>query len=181
MAEIGLVTLCGALRGASFNRKLMQDAASRFAADRTTDGDLRFPLYDGDLEAESGVPEAVETLAGQIRAADAVIIASPEYNQSISGVLKNALDWLSRVKGPVWKEKPVAIMSATAGRAGGARAQYAMRLALNPFQPRVLPGPEVLVGHAAQQFDEAGRLIDERASAALDQLMADLRAVAAGR
>lgn len=178
MKDLTLLALCGSLRADSINRKLMTAAIHEFGAARTEVGDLRLGLYDGDLEARDGVPTAVETLAGQIEAADAVVISSPEYNQSISGVLKNALDWVSRVKRPVWRDKPVAIMSAAAGRAGGARAQYAMRLALNPFRPRVLPGPEVMVGHGAEQFDADGSLVNERYTKALRELMAELRAEA---
>ncbi len=180
MTELTLTTLCGALRAGSLNRKLMLEAVRQFEPARHLDGDLRLPLYDGDLETD-GPPGPVTEFADRVRAADAVVIAAPEYNQSISGVLKNALDWISRVKGPVWRDKPVAIMSATAGRSGGARAQYAMRLALNPFRPRVLPGPELLVAHAADQFDAEGRLTNDRYIEALSELMADLRAVAASR
>ncbi len=177
MTDLTLATMSGALRADSFNRKLMHEAVRQFAPAHHLEGDLRLPLYDGDLEAQ-GLPDAVTGLAERIRAADAVVIASPEYNQSLSGVLKNALDWVSRVKGPVWRDKPVAIMSATAGRAGGARAQYAMRLALNPFRPHLLPGPEVMVAHASEQFDASGRLVSERYTDALAELMADLRGAA---
>ena len=178
MTELTLTTLCGALRAGSFNRKLMVEAVRHFEPAHHLDGDLRLPLYDGDLEAD-GLPGAVTELADRVRMADAVVIAAPEYNQSISGVLKNALDWLSRVKGPVWRDKPLAIMSATAGRAGGARAQYAMRLALNPFRPRLLPGPELLVAHAAEQFDDDGRLTNDLYIDALSELMDELRGAVA--
>jgi chromate reductase len=90
-----LLGLCGSLRKDSLNRKLLHEAARHYGA-RLTEGNLRLPLYDGDLEAEHGVPEDVMTLARQIKAAEAVVIAAPEYNKSISGVLKNALDWISR-------------------------------------------------------------------------------------
>ena len=132
------------------------------------------PLYDGDLEEAEGVPEEALRLACQIDAAEAVVIATPEYNQSIPGVLKNALDWVSRTDGHPWRDKPVAIVSAAAGRAGGARSQYALRLALNPFRPRLLTGPEVLVAQASRQFED-GRLTDERSARALGELMAALR------
>lgn len=141
--------------------------------------DIRFPLYDGDAETEDGIPAIVQTVADQIAAADAVVIASPEYNQSFTGVLKNALDWISRTDGSPWAGKPVAIMSAAAGRAGGARANYALRLAMTPFRPRLLTGPEVLVADSRKQFNEAGRLTDARYEKALTGLMQALRTEAA--
>ncbi|KIT18009.1 NADPH-dependent FMN reductase [Jannaschia aquimarina] len=169
-----LLGLCGSLRRASLNRKLMLEAF-RLHGGSFTEGDLRLPLYDGDLEEAHGIPNEVQTLADQISAVEAVVIATPEYNKGPSGVLKNALDWVSRVDGNPWRDKPVAVMSATAGRAGGERAQYALRLFLLPFRPRVLPGPEVLVGQAASQFDANGRLTNQRSIDALDELMTDLK------
>lgn len=99
----------------------MMEAKAAFDPATFVEADLRFPLYDGDLEARDGIPTAVQTLSDQIAQADAVVIASPEYNKSISGVLKNALDWVSRTDGNPWRDKPLAIVSATAGRAGGER------------------------------------------------------------
>lgn len=174
-----LVGLCGSLRKESANRKLMRDAARLYGGD-FVEADIRFPLFDEDLENREGVPDAVVALAETIKAAEAAVIATPEYNQSMSGVLKNALDWLSRTKLSPWRDKPVAIVSAAAGRAGGARAQYALRLAMNPFRPKLLTGPEVLVADGRNQFDEAGRLTQERNLAALEELMASLRATARG-
>jgi chromate reductase len=169
-----LLGLCGSLRRGSLNRKLLREAAAIHGGD-WAEGDLRLPLYDGDLEAEEGIPASVQALADAIAGADAVAIATPEYNKGPPGVLKNALDWVSRTKGGPWRGKPVAVMSASAGRSGGERAQYALRLMLLPFRAEVLPGPEVLVGQAAQQFDAAGRLTNERNRAALEELMGDLR------
>lgn len=90
-------------------------------------------------------------------------------------MLKNALDWVSRIKGNPWAGKPVAILSATGGRAGGERTQFALRLMLTPFQPRLLTGPEVLVADSGNAFDTEGRLVEPRYQRALDQLMAGLR------
>ncbi len=95
-------------------------------------------------------------------------------------MLKNALDWVSRTKPNPWHDKPVAIVSATAGRAGGERTQFALRLCMVPFRPRLVTGPEVLVAGAAEQFDEAGRLTNDRYDAALAELMAVLRVEAGG-
>jgi chromate reductase len=166
--------LCGSLRAASLNRLLLREAGRLYGG--MEEGDLRLPLYDGDLEKRDGLPEAVTVLARRIAEAPAVIIATPEYNKALSGVLKNALDWVSRASEPVWRGKPVAVMSATAGRAGGERAQYSLRLCLLPFRAEVLPGPEVLVGQAQSAFDKAGRLTNERNLAGLTELMEALRA-----
>ena len=136
--------------------------------------DLDMPLYNGDVEEADGIPEAAARIKRQIEAAAAVAISTPEYNQSISGVLKNALDWVSRGEGNPLRDKPVAIMSATAGRAGGARAQYALRLALNTFQPRLLTGPEVMVANAQKEFDPKGRLLGEGYRRALETLVEKL-------
>ena len=116
------------------------------------------------------------SLADQIADTDAAVISTPEYNQALSGVLKNALDWVSRVKGNPWLDKPVALLSAAAGRSGGARAQYSLRLAMNPFRPRLLTGPEILLAGAAGEFDDDGRLTSERYRATLTALMQKLRA-----
>ncbi len=178
MSELTLLGLCGSLRRESFNRKLMHEAAGAFGG-RFVEGDLRFPLFDQDLESAEGIPQPVATLAGQIAAADAVVIACPEYNKAPPGALKNALDWVSRVKGNPWKDKPVAIVSATGGRAGGERTQFALRLMMVPFRPRLLQGPEVLVGTASDQFDEGGKLVNEINLSALKDLMAALRTEAA--
>ncbi len=178
MATIKLLGLCGSLRSNSTNRLLLRDAARRFGEARFIEGNLRFPLYDGDLEDSEGIPEDVRTLADQIAEADAVIISGPEYNKGISGVLKNALDWVSRTDGNPWKDTPVAIMSATAGRAGGERTQNMLRLCLFAFQPYLLQGPEVLVAASSKQFDGDGRLSNEINAKVLDDLMAKLRAAA---
>ncbi len=176
-----LVGLCGSLRKASYNRKLMHEAARRFGPSDFTDTDLHLSLYDGDLEEAEGIPAPVQRLADQIAGADAVLIACPEYNQSLTGVLKNALDWVSRVKGSPWRDKPVALLSAAAGRAGGARANYALRLAMAPFRPAIINGPEVLLAAPATEFDADGHLTTERYTAALDELMALLRTEAERR
>jgi chromate reductase len=175
MTQTNLLLISGSLRGGSFNRKLVIEAARLFDGTPVM-ADLDLPLYNGDVEERAGIPANVHQLRDQIAAADAVAISTPEYNQSLSGVLKNALDWVSRVKGNPWADKPVAIMSAAAGRAGGARAQYALRLALNPFQPRLLTGPEVMVAGPDGEFDAEGRLTGALYRDALSALMAKLRA-----
>lgn len=170
-----LLGIPGALRAGSTNRLLLAQARASFGEARQDEADLRLPLYDGDLEEAEGIPPAVQRLTEQIAAADAVVIACPEYNKAPPSVVKNALDWVSRVKGNPWKGKPVAIISAAGGRGGGDRSQFALRLMLTPFQPRLLTGPEVLVADSSNAFDEDGRLKDARYQKALDDLMAQLR------
>ncbi len=168
-----LLAISGSLRADSHNSALARAAVEVFAPDRHTVADLRLPLYDGDLEAQ-GTPEAVTTLVAQIRAADAVVIACPEYNAGLSGVMKNALDWISRVPPMALADKPTAIMSAAAGRAGGARSQMTLRHCLVAFRPRLAPGPELMVANADNAF-AGGKLVDDKAHAVLQTLMEALR------
>lgn len=178
MSSLRLLGICGSLRKASWNRKLMLEAARIFDPAEFTEGNLRLPLYDGDLEAE-GMPAEVQRLSDQIRDADAVVIAGPEYNKAMSGVLKNALDWVSRTKGGVWRDKPVAIVSAAAGRAGGERTQMTLRHAMMAFRPRILQGPEVFIAAPEREFDDHGRLVNEMPVRLLTELMEELRRAAA--
>ena len=176
-----LLGLSGSLRADATNSRLVREAARLFEPKSFVEASLRLPLYDGDAEDETGIPAEVQMLADQIGAADAVIISTPEYNKGPSGVLKNALDWVSRTKGGPWKDKPVAVMSAAAGRAGGERAQLILRGFLNPFQPRVLAGPEVHLADSSNQFDEMGRLTSELYLKTLGDLMSRLRSEALQR
>ncbi|MEM9431306.1 MAG: NAD(P)H-dependent oxidoreductase [Pseudomonadota bacterium] len=171
-----LLGLSGALRAASTNTMLVREAARAFGPCTFTLGSIRMPLYDGDLEAAEGVPEAAMTLADQIAAADAVVISTPEYNKNLPGVLKNAFDWLSRTKKNPFLGKPVAILSAAAGRAGGERSQYSLRHCLTPFGPRILQGPEFMLAASHSAFDEQGRLKDKQTFEFLGTLMTGLRA-----
>lgn len=175
MPEFRLAGLCGALRAPSTNRKLMHEAKRLFDPAAFDEGDLRQPLYDGDVEEAEGIPASVETLAALIRGADAVIIATPEYNRAPPGLLKNALDWLSRVKDQPLVGKPVAIMSAAGGPGGGDRSQFALRLMLVPFRPRLLIGPEFVLPASSEAFDEAGKLKDPKRTEMLGKLMEALR------
>jgi chromate reductase len=174
MSNTTLLGLSGSLRKASLNRQLILEAARLFQPGQFIEGDLNLPLYDGDLEDAEGIPTSVQALADQIAQADAIVISTPEYNQSLSGVLKNALDWVSRTQGSPWKGKPVALMSATAGRSGGARGNYALRLAMQPFRTHLLQG-ECLLAGAAKEFDADGMLTGETPVKLLSGLMDDLR------
>lgn len=171
-----LLGLSGSLRREATNTKLLRAAAASYGG-AFQEGNLRLPLYDGDLEEASGIPSGVQTLADQIAGAKAVIISTPEYNKSISGVLKNALDWVSRVEGAPWAKKPLAIMSATAGRSGGERTQSALRLCMAPFGTQILQGPEVLLAASYEQFDDDGALVSAQYQKTLDALMTALREI----
>ena len=171
-----LLGISGSLRRGSFNTALIHEAARLFAPDQFTLADIRFPLYDGDLEDSDGIPDIVVALHKQIMAADAVIISTPEYNSNISGALKNALDWLSRGKPNPWAGKPVAILSAAAGRSGGARTQFSLRNCMTPFNPHILQGPEVMIAAAGKAFDDGGQLVNEFSIKSLTKLMDALRA-----
>ena len=130
-----LLGISGSLRKGSCNTRLVRLAGSLWDGPVEL-ADLRLPLYDGDLEQAEGIPPEVQRLSDQIAAAEAVVISTPEYNKSLSGVLKNGLDWVSRTKPLPWPRKPVALLSAAASVQGGARGQFALRLAMTPFRPR---------------------------------------------
>ena len=176
MGERMLLGISGSLRAASVNRRLVREAARLYAPDRFIEADIDFPLYNGDVEDGPGVPDAVLTLVDQIEAAEAVVISTPEYNKGPSGVLKNALDWVSRVRPVRWADKPVAVMSAAAGRAGGERAQMILRSFMVPFQARVIAGPELHLADAGNQYDADGRLLSDRYVDTLQKLMDNLQA-----
>lgn len=168
-----LLGLSGSLRDDSVNTRLLREIGRHWGDDFDM-ADIRFPLFDADLQDRAGIPPEVQAVADAIDRAEAVAISTPEYNQSLSGVLKNALDWISRVQGKPWNDKPVAIMSAASGRSGGARAGYALRLAMTPFRPRML-GREIMLADARNQFDENGRLISERYENQVAEMAAALK------
>ena len=154
---INVLMICGSLRKGSFNRALMNALPGLAPAGMTlTEAPAfrGFPLYDADLQAGAGFPADVTALADAIRAADGVIIISPEYNWTIPGAFKNALDWVSRTSDQPFRDKPVAIQSATGGPLGGARMQYHLRMALTFLNAFVFGTPEVFVGLAQTKFDE---------------------------
>jgi chromate reductase len=160
---VRVLGISGSLRAGSYNRALLQ-AARELAPEgmEIVDVDLRgLPFYDGDVEA-AGDPEPVTAFKEAIRSADALLIATPEYNRGVPGVLKNAVDWASRPPlGSPLTGKPVAIMGASTGRGGTARAQEQLRAALEFSRASVLNEPEVLVPEAYMRFDEQGRLTDD--------------------
>ncbi len=171
-----LLGLSGALRTGSTNSALLREAARLYGADSYVEADLNLPLYDGDMEDEDGIPEAVNTLVAQIAAADAVLISTPEYNGAVTGVLKNALDWISRHSDKPMVGKPTALMSAAAGRAGGVRAQTMLRSCLVAFRPRITLAPEVGIADSGNAFDADGRFVNDRYAASVQTLMDALKA-----
>jgi chromate reductase, NAD(P)H dehydrogenase (quinone) len=158
-----VVGIAGSLRRQSFNRSLLR-AAVEVTPERMNISvhDLSdIPLYNGDVEA-SGVPESVATLRDAVRRADGLLIATPEYNHCVPGVLKNTVDWLSRPpRESALNRKPAAIMGASPGMVGTARAQTQLRQAFVFTNTYALPQPEVLVARAADKFDSDGRLMDD--------------------
>jgi chromate reductase, NAD(P)H dehydrogenase (quinone) len=158
------VTLLGSLRRGSYNAAIAR-ALPALAPDGVSItplgsvGDL--PLYNADIQAE-GFPAAVQQMGEAIARADGVIIVTPEYNYSVPGVLKNALDWVSRLPGQPFAGKPVAIQSGSPGMIGGGRAQYHLRQTLVFLDAHVLNKPEVMAGQIASKVDSAtGELTDE--------------------
>jgi chromate reductase, NAD(P)H dehydrogenase (quinone) len=172
---IHILGFAGSLRKASFNRALLLAAAELTPADAILEiFDLEgIPPFNQDLE--SSVPERVTQFKGKIKAVDAILIATPEHNYSIPGVLKNAIDWASRPYGDnSFDGKPVAVMSASTGMLGGARAQYHLRqtfVFLNMFP---VNKPEVFITFAAQKFDAQGRLNDEKSREIIGTLLKSL-------
>jgi len=170
--------LSGSLRSRSYNTQLLHAAAEMLpAGTRFTVADLsQIPLYNGDYEDEKR-PESVRALRASIAAADALLIASPEYNYSVPGVLKNAIDWVSRGMDQPLRGKPVAIMGATQGLWGTARMQVHLRQLLTALDMFVLNKPEVLVAQVRNKFDEQGRLVDEQTRTIVRQQMEALVAL----
>ncbi|MFP2873334.1 NADPH-dependent FMN reductase [Acetobacter tropicalis] len=149
------VTLLGSLRKASFNgivARTLPDLAPEGITISPLGCISAFPHYNQDVQ-DAGFPEPVLAMAEQIRAADGVIVVTPEYNYSVPGVLKNALDWLSRVTPQPFAGKPLAIQTASPGAIGGARAQYHLRQSLVFLNAYVLNRPEVMIGQATGKFD----------------------------
>jgi len=179
MAEerVRVLAIAGSLRRGSYNRGLVR-AAKELAPEgmEIESFDLSpIPLYNGDVEKE-GFPASVQELRERIRAGDAVLIATPEYNYSVPGVLKNAIDWASRPPDQPFRDKAVAIVGATPGGFGTTRAQHHLRQSFVFLDARVLSRPEVLIPGAAERFDSDGRLVDEKTRNFLGGLLVALGA-----
>src|SRR5476649_215135 len=153
--KLNILVICGSLRKGSFNAALARalPALAHEGMKLITAPTIgAFPLYNADVQDASGFPSPVEELAAAIRAADGVLFVTPEYNWSMPGVLKNAIDWLSRMKEQPFKEKPVAIQSASQGPLGGARMQYHWRMSMTFVGAFIFGIPEVFVGLAQNKF-----------------------------
>jgi NAD(P)H-dependent FMN reductase len=171
---VRIVGIAGSLRKGSYNAALLRAAATLLpeGAELAIASIRDIPLYDGDLEAASGVPEPVTQLKEQIAASDGLLLATPEYNNSIPGVLKNAIDWLSRPGADiprVFTGRPVAIMGATPGRNGTILAQAAWLPVFRTLGLEFYPGPRVYVSGAAKVFDAQGTLVDAEVRALLEK------------
>ncbi len=179
--SVRILAISGSTRSGSYNRRLL--IAAREVAPTGVEIEIAdisaLPFYDSDLEA-AGAPASVREFKEQMRSADALLIATPEYNGTIPGLLGNALDWTSRPHGQApLTGKPVAIMGATTSPRGGARAQAVLRQILAATRCAVVPEPELVVRSAHDRFDE-GKLCDEPSRDCLRVLLAHLIDWAAG-
>ncbi len=174
-----ILGISGSLRAGSLNTALLR-TAQEVAPDGITIevADLsNVPLYNEDVR-QQGLPDSVVRLRESIAAADALLIATPEYNYSIPGVLKNAIDWASRPPDQPFDGKPVALMGTSPGRLGTARAQYHLRQCFVFLNAPVLNKPELMVGDAGTVFDDTGRMIDEANRGRVVKLLEALAAAA---
>jgi len=174
-APFTIVGIAGSLRKASYNRALLRAAEELLPEGVTLQiaeiGEL--PLFDQD--SEQNLPAAVVKIKEMVEQAGAVLIATPEYNYSVPGVLKNAIDWLSRPYGKnSLDDKPVAIMGASVGMLGSARAQYHLRQMFVFLNGHVLNRPEVMVPTAQEKFDATGKLTDAKTREKVQEILAAL-------
>ena len=170
--------ISGSLRRGSFNTAALRAAQELAPAGMEVEiyESLRdIPPYDDDVRQAQGYPAPVEDLRARIKAADALLIATPEYNYSVPGVLKNAIDWASRPPEQPFDGKPVAIMGASPGAVGTARAQYHLRQMFVYLNGLLLNRPEVMIGQANARFDAEGRLTDEKTREFVQALLVALR------
>jgi chromate reductase, NAD(P)H dehydrogenase (quinone) len=180
-----IVGVAGSLRKKSYNAALL-----RAAVGLTPPGTLvevasihGIPLYDGDIEASSGIPDVVRDLKNRIAGADGVLLVSPEYNHSIPGVMKNAIDWLSRPAsdiGRVFRDRPVALIGATPGLGGTILAQAAWLPVLRALGVRPWFGPRFHVSSAGKVFNDEGALMDEQVRKKLQDFMTGFAEFVAG-
>ncbi len=178
MAETQLKVLgiTGSLRKGSFNTAALRACKELLPSgmDLTITSIADLPMFNQDV-FDAGLPEPVKRFRAEVAAADGLLIASPEYNFSVTGVLKNAIDWASRAPNQVFQDKPIALFSATGGPLGGARVQYDLRKILTQLWAHVLPKPEVFIGAAQTKFDAQGKLTDETTRKFLGELLAGFK------
>jgi chromate reductase len=173
---LNVVSICGSLRKGSYNRIVM-NALQGYAPEgmRIIEAPsyAEFPLYNADIQNSSGFPAPVQTLAEAIRAAAGVIFVSPEYNYGVPGPLKNAIDWVSRLPNQPFANKPIALISASAGILGGGRMQYDLRRSMIFLDAWTMNKPEIFIGNVSQKIDEkTGQIKDEQAIGFIKQQLA---------
>jgi len=177
MTDMRVLGVAGSLRLGSLNRALLRAAVKLAPSGMTIETfDLNeVPLYNGDVEA-AGDPPGVTAFKDAIRAADAVLFVTPEYNHGVPGVMKNAVDWASRpARDAALNGKPVGIIGASPGQTGTARGQSQLRQAFEFTNSYCMPQPEILVFRALEKFDASGELTDEKTAAFLAKYLEALR------
>ncbi len=182
MNGIEILGIVGSLRTGSFNHLALKAAQELVPDGAVLDLiDLNgIPVFNQD--DEMAVPAAVREFKRRIMAANAILFATPEYNYSIPGALKNAIDWASRPYGDsAWQGKPAAILGASPGHLGTARAQYHLRQVLVALDMSVVNQPEVMISNAAQRFDQDGKLTDELTRKSIQKLLSALLHLCAGQ
>jgi len=172
-----ILGLSGSLRKGSLNTAALRACQAMLPAGATMEiADLAdIPLYNEDVR-QQGFPPAVQLLREKIAAADAVVIASPEYNYSIPGVLKNAIDWASRPPSQPFDGKPIALLGATPGGLGTARCQYHLRQVFVYLNGLILNKPEVMISGAPAKFDAEGNLTDAATAEQISKMLLALEA-----
>lgn len=165
---LNILSICGSLRKGSFNAIVehsLPGLAPKQMSITTAPPYRNFPLYDFDIQHAQGIPADVVALGKAILAADGIVVVSPEYNFTIPSGLKNAIDWLSRMKEPSpFAGKPFAIQSAATGSLGGSRMQYHLRQVLTGLGAFVLTGPEIFIGQAKTKLNEETRELTDEAT-----------------
>lgn len=184
MAIVKILIIPGSLRGGSINARLAAVVAKAFAeahvgVTRLSLADYSLPIYDGDLEMQSGVPNGAIDLERQMRAHDGVVFVTPEYNSAPPPLVKNAIDWVTRVEergrtqGQVFREKAFALAAASEGRLGGSRCLAALRLILSGCRAMVIPN-QLALSFADQAYDDAERLKHKADADALQGMVMQL-------
>jgi chromate reductase, NAD(P)H dehydrogenase (quinone) len=169
-----VVAFSGSLRRGSYNSAALRAAQKLAPAGMSIEiiSLEGVPLYNEDVK-QVGFPPAVNDLRSAVRGADGLLLSTPEYNHSFSGVIKNAVDWISRPPDQPFQDKPLAIMSASPGFTGGVRAYVALRQCFGYLDAKILNTPEVLIAQANQRFDEAGDLTDEATRQIIGSMLAN--------
>jgi chromate reductase, NAD(P)H dehydrogenase (quinone) len=173
--QLDVLVICGSLRKGSYNAALARTLPALAPGGmklRTAPSFESFPLYNFDIQDATGFPPEVNAWADAIRRADGLVIVSPEYNWSIPGGLKNAIDWVSRMKEQPFKGKPVALQSAAGGILGGSRMQYQLRKSLTSIDALLFGRPEVIVTFAALKFHE--KTLELKDQTAIDMIKLQL-------